>query len=375
MTNPGLMALDPGFARALDLFDVPAASDGFLARAGAMPAADAPALPPAPRRRFLESGRRGAWVRRASVGIIALGLASATAATTGFFPAFTIPMPKFVATLNPLASPKPKVAHGHAHGRSVDASPLGSAAAAPLVVETPPLIQPPLPVGLPLGPAAQINRAIRREKAVDVIQQRLAARGVDVPKPLIRQTLARRQAARDVALGMVIRGDDRPLPPRMEKMRDRAKQFLEAHPQAAARLRDRVAASDAGLLPNAPIPQREAMALRPRLAPQEQPLREPALREPLLREPLLRAPVSPPANAAGTRDAPPPVAHDLGDAPHPMRPSLQADGAAPQQPLSAETSRAQRQRPGQFRPEQIQRFNEMRALRQQRMMLRRMRTP
>ena len=356
MSDPGLMALDPGFARALDLFDVPPPSSDFLARAGAMPAADAPALPPAPRRRFFESGRRGAWARRASVGIIALGLASATAATTGVFPAFKIDVPKFVAALNPLSSPKPKIAHVHAH-KPVTAASMGAATLAPLVAEAPPLIQPPLPVGLPLGPAAQMKRAIRREQAVDVIQQRLADRGLDVPKPVIRRKLAQRQAARDVAIGMVIRGDDRPLPPQMEKMRDRARVFLDSHPQAAARLRDRVAASDAGLLPNAPVPPREAAALRPELG-----ARQGALRERVMQRADLGSDAVPPQ----------PVLHDPGDTPRPLRMPLTSAPDAPQGQQSSATA-APRSRAPRLQPEQMQRLIELRALRQQRILLRRMR--
>jgi hypothetical protein len=173
---------------------------------------------------------------------------------------------------------------------------------------------------------------------------------MDVPKPLIRRKLAQRQAAHDVAIGMVLRGDDRPLPPRMEKMREHARAFLDTHPQAAARLRDRIAAADAGLLPNAPIPPREAAILRPDLAARDR--------------------IAQRVDLGNDATAPQPVMRDNGEAPRPQR-TPQAN--APDAAQTEQSATAPRPHGPRLQAKQMQRLNERRAIRQQRLLLRRMR--
>lgn len=231
MTEPAPLPFDPAMARALDRFDVPPPGAGFLDRIAAMPADDAPALPPLPRRRLFAPGRRGAWMRRASIGVIALGIASATAATTGVFPKLRqiLPAP-VVAMLSP--SPRPKPVHRHTeHEPALDAqvptAPVNPGSASPWAAA---------------DPDSPLQRFLRREERVDIIQQRLSARGFDVPKPVIRRELTMRQ----IAVGAAIRGDSTtPLPPRMAAMRNRASAFLDNHPQLRDRLRERAAAVDA----------------------------------------------------------------------------------------------------------------------------------
>lgn len=233
MTPPGLQPIDPSFARALDRFDVPAPDAGFLDRMAVMPAVDAPALPPIPRRRLLERGRRGSWARRATIGVIALGLASATAATTGVFSRLHIDIPHIAAILAPTAPPKPKLAKTH-HPKPVAVMATSVDAVIPADGAV---------AGSQLGvdPDRALRRVIRRERVVAVIQNRLAARGIDLPKPVIRRKLIQNR----VAIAAAIRGDmTSPLPPRMERARERAAVFLDNHPRLRDRLRRRMEARD-----------------------------------------------------------------------------------------------------------------------------------
>lgn len=232
MTDRHRPPIDVAMAHALDAFDVPPPGAGFLDRIAAMPPIEAPALPPLPRRRLFAPGRRGAWARRASIGVLALGLASATAAATGVFPQLHITLPApIIAMLGPTPTAKPRPAHIRPH--HVAPAPAVAATTAP---PPPGAFEPMLPIADP------VTRAIRREQVVDAIQNRLAARGVDVPKPVIRRQLVKRQ----IAIGAAIRGDTAtPLPPGMERMRDRATEYLDAHPALRDRLRARAAAVDA----------------------------------------------------------------------------------------------------------------------------------
>lgn len=235
MTDTGRLPIDPSFARALDAFDVPAPNAPFLDRIAAMPADGAAALPPMPRRRLLGQARRGAWVRRASIGIIALGIASATAATTGVFPAIRLALPAPIIAMLTHAPKAPKTgAPGHR-----PAAPPAAVMPAPAPAATPGTFT---PLFGGTDPEAQLGRIIRRERAVDVIQARLQERGVNVPKPVIR----RRMEMGQIAVGAAVRGDTTtPLPPGIAVMRDRAATYLEAHPNLRDRLRARAAAQDA----------------------------------------------------------------------------------------------------------------------------------
>jgi len=235
MTDTGRLPIDPAFARALDAFDVPAQNAAFLDRIAAMPADGAPALPPMPRRRLLGQGRRGAWVRRAGIGVIALGIASATAAATGVFPAIRLALPApIVAMLTHAPKAEKTGASRHQH-----TPPVAAVAPAPEPTATPGTFT---PLFGGTGPEAQLGRIIRRERAVDVIQARLQERGVNVPRPVIR----RRMEMGQIAVGAAVRGDTTtPLPPGIAAMRDRAATYLEAHPNLRDRLRARAAAQDA----------------------------------------------------------------------------------------------------------------------------------
>lgn len=229
MTDP--LPVDPAMAHALDRFDVPPAGAGFLERLAAMPAVDTPALPPMPRRRLFGPGRRGAWARRATIGAIAVGLASATAAATGIFPQLHVAFPApIVAMLTPAPKHAPKPARHH---RAPITKPAVPAAEPPQAsVEATPAAP---------DPALRAQWALKREQRIDTIQQRLAARGIDVPKPVIRRELAVRQ----LAIGAAVRGDmTTPLPPRIARMRERAAEYLEAHPVLRDNLRAKAAAAD-----------------------------------------------------------------------------------------------------------------------------------
>lgn len=236
----GRAGIDPTFAAALDRFDVPPADDAFLARMGAMPRADLGNSAVPPRRRIWgasATGGRGAWARRASIGVIALGLASAGVAATGVFPALRLALP---APISAMLSPKPRPAavavHPH-HPAGHAALAEGAAPPAPVIAPSP---YAPLFGGS--DPAAQLLRAQRRERAVDAIQARLAARGVSIEKPVIRQRLEMGQ----IAIGAAVRGDTTtPLPPGIARMRDRATVYLDNHPQLRERLQARAAMQDA----------------------------------------------------------------------------------------------------------------------------------
>jgi hypothetical protein len=196
------------------------------------------------------------------IALIALSIASATAATTAYFPVLkTITIPRITAMLSPVATARPKLARAHAHkpaavqadaalaAASVDPLPTGQGTG--LVPELPPALK------------ARIRQQIRREQQVEAIQQRLAARGVDLPKPIIRRRLIRRQVVRNAALAMAARGDTTPLPPQLETMRQRADVFLANHPKFAERLRRQIAARDVGLLPDAVTANAAALAATP----------------------------------------------------------------------------------------------------------------
>ncbi len=249
MIDPAASPIDPAIAAALDRFDVPPPGDDFVARMAVMPVIGGATLPPLRRRRLIDRAfdrrGRGAWLRRGAIGVIALGLASATAATTGFFPALHLALPaRVVAFLTPRPHPKPGKGHVHhvTHPAALvppaEAPPPGGLAGnmAPGAGAMP-LVAPGLP-----DPELRRRQIAKREARVAVIQARLAANGVVVPKPVIRRELLKRQ----IAIGAALRGDTTtPLPPGMAQMRDRAMAYLAAHPRQAERMRARAAQADA----------------------------------------------------------------------------------------------------------------------------------
>lgn len=246
MTDPSNISrradYDPAFAAALDRFDVPPASADFIDRLAAMPPAYASALPVVARRRVFPAGRRGSWARRAVVGVVALGIASATAATTGVFNRIHIALPQLSTILAPRSAEKERSAPAHSHRPHTVP---GQAAAVvdtnqrpdALGAQTPAMFAPSV-----TNPEVRLRRMLLNERAVTVLQNRLAARGIDVPRPVIRRKLIQNE----VAIGAAIRGDmTTPLPPKMDRVRARAARYLDNHPGIQRRLRERLARTDA----------------------------------------------------------------------------------------------------------------------------------
>ncbi|OYY90856.1 MAG: hypothetical protein B7Y45_05365 [Sphingomonas sp. 28-66-16] len=186
-------------ARALDRFDVPSPSPGFLDRVARVPVAG-PVAPATRARRLVDRGRRGAWARRTMIGVVALGLASATAAATGVFESIRVRLPAIATILAP--SPPPPVAVAVHHPARKRPKPVAPPPAPP----SPEAIDPePSPIvavdlrarwqALP-APVKAVLRERAMRQTVTRVQNRLADRGIDVPRPVIRAELERRQALR-----------------------------------------------------------------------------------------------------------------------------------------------------------------------------------
>ena len=234
MTETDRLIIDAAMARALDRFAVPEPMPGFGERIAKMPPPGLAALPPLPRRRVFGDGRRGAWMRRASIGVIALGVASATAAATGFFPPIHLAVP---APLIAMFAPAKAKEHGHPHhersqpAKLVTAQPTPDAGASPSPLAVPP---PPPQLGF-------VRHFIQRQRQSDVVQSRLAQQGRFVPRQVIDQQLD----MREIAFGAAVRGDTQTkLPPAMAVMRDRAIIYLDARPGLRDQLRARAAEAD-----------------------------------------------------------------------------------------------------------------------------------
>ncbi len=247
-SNP---SFDPALACALDLFDVPPPSENFVARMAAI--ADAAPIaakvqanaPPWPARFRAARGSlgRGPWARRTIVGLIAVGLASATAAAAGMFESVRFEIPVIAQLLAPAAPPvavaraaRPK--HRAAIGKTAAVEPVLPSAAATSVpianltrdqrIER--LRALPMPIR-----AAITDRIVTRN------QRRLAARGIFVPRSVIRNRVIARTGQTDLPSGTpaeqraqlraaLIAASPESLPPRLARMRAR---FLANHPAAA----------------------------------------------------------------------------------------------------------------------------------------------
>lgn len=238
---------DPAVARALDLFDVPPPNENFLARMAAI--ADAAPIAatvqasasPWPARVRAARGSlaraslaRGPWARRTVVGLIAVGLASATAAAAGMFESVRFEIPVIARLLAPSPPPvtvaraaRPK--HRAAMGKAATVEPvLPGAEATPVPIanltgeqKIERLRALPMPV-----------RVAITERIVTRNQRRLAARGIFLPRNVIRNRVIARTGQTDLPTGTpfaqraqwraaLIAAPSGSLPPRLERMRAR----------------------------------------------------------------------------------------------------------------------------------------------------------
>lgn len=241
MSGPGgrsIRGMDPAAENALDRFDVPPPSDDFVARMIAIADVSPPAeqvVTAAPRwKARLQRSRRGPWMRRTAIGLIAVGLASATAAAAGIFDTMRFDMPVIARLLVP-AKPEPVIVK--AVRTKPEAQSRMAAAADPAppgndqLATAPRLLTPaeraerfralPLPV-----------RAVVTERMVTRTQRRLAARGIFVPRDMVRERVAARTGQNDLPQGSaferraqmraaLIAASPESLPPRLERLRAR----------------------------------------------------------------------------------------------------------------------------------------------------------
>ncbi len=241
MSGPGgrsIRGMDPAAENALDRFDVPPPSDDFVARMIAIADVSPPAeqvVTAAPRwKARLKRSRRGPWMRRTAIGLIAVGLASATAAAAGIFDTMRFDMPVIARLLVP-AKPEPVIVK--AVRTKPEAQSRMAAAADPAppgndqLATAPRLLTPaeraerfralPLPV-----------RAVVTERMVTRTQRRLAARGIFVPRDMVRERVAARTGQNDLPQGSaferraqmraaLIAASPESLPPRLERLRAR----------------------------------------------------------------------------------------------------------------------------------------------------------
>jgi len=280
VTPPERNGFGPGFAQALDRYDVPPASDAFLARVSQI----AEAVPVSGSRRSLISswqppfrGRgRGPWVRRTAIGLIAAGLVSATAAAAGMFEAVRFEIPMIARLLAP-AEPAPAVAKvARPRPRATVSAPAVPGAATPVAEAT----------AVAAIRAARLEqfrslpmpvRAVMAERAAIRIQRRLAARGVLVPRRAILVRLAARTGQTDLPIGSpderraqfraaLIAAPPGALPPRLERLRARAIQLDPAAAAAGTAMPDNASISSPSSLTTAPSVARAASASK-RAAP------------------------------------------------------------------------------------------------------------
>ncbi len=236
--RPSIRGMDQAAASALDYFDVPPPSDDFAARimaiAATSSAADtAAAATPRWKARFQRS-RRGPWMRRSAIGFIAIGLASATAAAAGIFDTMRFDMPVIARLLVP-DTPTPvvvKAVRSRAKAQSRTAAAADPAPPGNNQLPAPPRLLTreeraerfralPLPV-----------RAVVTERMVTRTQRRLAARGIFVPRAVVRDRVVARTGQTDLPQGSPAERRDQmisalmtappgSLPPRMERLRAR----------------------------------------------------------------------------------------------------------------------------------------------------------
>lgn len=236
--HPHRGGVDPAVARALDRFDVPPPSDAFLARVVAIAETGPPmslATPFAPRwKDRLQRRGRGPWVRRTAIGLIAVGLASATAAAAGMFEAVRFEIPVIAQLLTPTPQRPPVTSVAQAKPRPARVNPAAPDPIMPAAEANP--LAPPL-----LTPAERAERfralpmpvrAVVTERMVTRTQRRLAARGVFVPRAIVRDRVVARTGQTDLPSGTpaerraqvraaVIAAPPGSLPPRLERWRAR----------------------------------------------------------------------------------------------------------------------------------------------------------
>lgn len=218
-----LAPIDPAIARALDLFEVPALDPAFADRAVAATIGPrARGWRPASGFGSTATGRagaavrRGRWTRRTVVGALGLGLASATAAAGGIFGPIPNPLPVVSQLIAP--SPPPKLAKPARPKRIKSATAKSVAAPAPKATPTN------TPTGL--DRLAALPQPVRQRliaRTVTAIQLRLHARGVDVPRWVIRARVIERIGAAD-----------QPLPPHFDRLLARIEARLASLPPKPA---------------------------------------------------------------------------------------------------------------------------------------------
>ncbi len=236
--RPSIRGMDHAAANALDRFDVPPPSDDFVARMIAIADVSPPAeqvATAAPRwKARLQRSRRGPWMRRTAIGLIAVGLASATAAAAGIFDTMRFDMPVIARLLVP-AKPEPVIVKAvrtkpKAQSRMVaaaDPAPPGNdqLAAAPRLLSPAERAERFRALPLPV-------RAVVTERMVTRTQRRLAARGIFVPRDMVRERVAARTGQNDLPQGSaferraqmraaLIAASPESLPPRLERLRAR----------------------------------------------------------------------------------------------------------------------------------------------------------
>lgn len=228
MIDPTPIPIDPAFGAALDRFDVPPIDDAFIARLAHAPLTGQRSAPPTWQRPRLR-GRLG-WGRRTLIGIIAVGVASATAAANGLFGPIRFDVP----TISKLFSPPPPPARAK-QLRSIRAEPLKAPPAPRLAIPIAPIeaVQPPSRLPLPAErPESELDQGPRqpfRAKAdnlprpLPVIVRRriIELPRVEAPKQDRRDTirLADRPALRERAADVIGRRSEEDRPQRAVSVR------------------------------------------------------------------------------------------------------------------------------------------------------------
>lgn len=228
---PESSGFDPAVARVLDRFDVPAPSAGFLDRLAMIPDRPLP-MPLLPARLRFRSGSRGPWMRRTTIGLVALGLASATAAAAGAFDRFDFDIPVIAQLFVPAPAPAPVQVATKAKP-SATRLPPARAASTPIAMPTVAPLTASRTERLERFQALPMPvRAIATERLVTRIKRRLAWRGVDVPRAAIRERVIARTGQSDLPVGprwarraqyraALIAAPPGSLPPRLERLRAR----------------------------------------------------------------------------------------------------------------------------------------------------------
>ncbi|MBX9730468.1 MAG: hypothetical protein K2X59_04005 [Sphingomonas sp.] len=274
---------DPAVTRALDRFDVPAPSAGFIDRLAMIPSPPRPQRLLPPRLRF-RPARRGPWMRRTTIGVVALGLASATAAAAGAFDRFDFAIPVIAKLFVPTPAPAPvKVA--------ARAKPRAATVLTPGATIMP--IATPTATPLDMGRAERLERfqalpmpvrALATERLVSRIKRRLAWQGIQVPRAAIRARVIAETGQSDLPVGpgwalraqyraALIAAPPGSLPPRLERLRARVL-------SAEARKEGEAARSGSLPLPDGSSPASGPATAIPSAAPSPAPTADPGMANP-----------------------------------------------------------------------------------------------